>query len=118
MGDLKPISHKQFNEILKAKDLKEGIIIKLKESKAKFGFKPMYDRRTSVIPSEDMEPTEFHSMRKATKAMGVGEGSLGMPETMEETFLRTKTPRCFHKVVLTLLHIKCLTVHSERELTH
>ena len=71
MGDLKPISHKEFNEFIKGKGFKGRNDYKLKELKAKFGFKPMYDRRTLVISSEDMEPTELDSMRKVAKAIGV-----------------------------------------------
>ena len=40
MGDLKPISHKQFNEFIKGKGFKRRNNYKLKELKAKFGFKP------------------------------------------------------------------------------
>ena len=49
MGDLKPISHKQFNEFIKGKGFKGSNDYKLKELKAKFGFKTMYNRRTLVI---------------------------------------------------------------------
>ena len=52
MGDLKAISHKQFNEFIKVKGFKRRNNYKLKELKAKFGFKPMYDRRTLVISWE------------------------------------------------------------------
>ena len=41
MSDLKPISHKQFNEFIKGKGFKGRNDYKLKELKAKFGFKPM-----------------------------------------------------------------------------
>ena len=61
MGDLKPISHKQFNEFIKGKGFKGRNDYKLKELKAKFDFKPMYDRRMLVISSKDMEPTTFDS---------------------------------------------------------
>ena len=61
MGDLKPISHKQFNEFIKGKGFKGRNDYKLKELKAKFGFMPMYDGRTLVISLEDMEPTTFDS---------------------------------------------------------
>ena len=43
--DLKPISHKEFNEFIKGKGFKGRNEYKLKDLKAKFGFKPMYDRR-------------------------------------------------------------------------
>ena len=58
MGDLKPTSHKQFNEFIKGKGLKGRNNYKLKELNAKFGFKPIYDRRTLVITSKNMEPTK------------------------------------------------------------
>ena len=71
MGDLKPISHKQFNEFINNKRFKRRKNYRLKDLKAIFGFKPMYDRRTLMISSEDMEPTEFASMRKASKATDI-----------------------------------------------
>ena len=71
MGGLKPNSHKEFNEFIKGKRFKGRNNYKLKELKAKFGFKPIYDRRTLVISSKDMEPTEFASLRKASKATGI-----------------------------------------------
>ena len=37
MGDLKPISHKQFNEFIKGKGFKGRNEYKLKDLKAKFG---------------------------------------------------------------------------------
>ena len=67
MGDLKPISHIQFNEVIKGKGFKGRNNYKLNELKAKFGFKPMFDRRTLLSSSKDMEPTEFDSMGKAAK---------------------------------------------------
>ena len=67
MGDLKLISHKQFNEFIKGKGFKGRDNYKLKELKAKFGFKPMYDRRTLVISSEDMEPTTSTLWEKLLK---------------------------------------------------
>ena len=52
MGDIKGISHKQFNEFIKWKGFKGKNYYILKELKAKFGFKPMYDRKTLVISAE------------------------------------------------------------------
>ena len=40
---LRPVSHKEFNEFIKGKGLKGRNEYKLKNLKAKFGFKPMYD---------------------------------------------------------------------------
>ena len=67
MDDLKPISHKKFNEFMKGKGFKGRNNYKLKELKDKFSFQPMYNEGTLVISSEDMEPTEFHSLRRPLK---------------------------------------------------
>ena len=87
MENLKPISHKEFNEFIKGKEFKGRNEYKLKDLKAKFGFKPMYDRCTVMISSEDLEPTTFDSLRTASKATGrdrraacrVGGGGNGKP---------------------------------------
>ena len=88
MGDLKPISHKQFNEFIKGKGFKGRNDYKLNELKAKFGIKPMHDRRTLVISSEDMEPTTFDSLRKATKAIDVTNGTLRYAKDKERNFVK------------------------------
>ena len=46
----------------------------LRDLKAKFGLKPLVERRALVVSSEGMKPTKFDSMRKAAKAIGIGEG--------------------------------------------
>ena len=88
MGDLKPISHKQFNEFIKGKGFKGRNDYKLKELKAKFGFKPMYNRKTLVISLEDMEPTTFDSLRKAPKAISVTYGTLIYAKNKERDFVK------------------------------
>ena len=88
MGDLKPISHKQFNEFIKGKRLEGRNDYKLKELTAKFGFKPMYDRRELVISSKHMEPTTFDSFRKAAKAIGVSYGALRYAKSKERDFVK------------------------------
>ena len=88
MGDLKPISHKQFNEFIKGKGFKGRNNYKLKELKAKFGFKSMCDRRTLVISSEDMEPTTFDSLRKAAEAIDVTNGTLRYAKDKERNFVK------------------------------
>ena len=60
-----------------------------------FGLKPLYDRRSLIVSSEDMEPTEFGSMRRTAKAIGVNEGSVRYAKKIEKTFLRTPTLTCF-----------------------
>ena len=95
MGDLKPISHKQFNEFIKGKGFKGRNNYTLKELKAKFGFKPMYDRRALVISSKDMEPTEFDSMRKAAKAISVREGVNRYARNNGRDFLKDKYSNVF-----------------------
>ena len=50
----------------------------------------MYDRRTLVISSEDMEPTTFDSLRKAAKAISVAYGTLRYAKNKERDFLKDK----------------------------
>ena len=88
MDDLKPISHKQFNEFIKGKGFKGRNKYILKELNAKFGFKPMYNRRTLVISSEDMKPTTFDSLRKAAKAIGLAYGALRYAKDKERNFVK------------------------------
>ena len=95
MGDLKPISHKKFNEFIKGKGFKGRNNYKLRELKAKFDFKPMYDRRMLLIFSEDMEPTEFHSRSKAAKAIGIGEGVIRYARNNGRDFVKDKSAKVF-----------------------
>ena len=88
MGDLRPISHKQFNEFRKGKGFKGRNDYKLKDLKAKFGFKSLYDRTELVISSEDMEPTTFDSVRKASKAFGVSYGILRYAKNNGQNFVK------------------------------
>ena len=88
MGDLKPISHKQFNEFIKGKGFKGRNDYEWKGLKAKFGFKLMYDKRTLTISSEDMEPITFDSFRKAAKAIGVSHGTLRYAKDKERNFVK------------------------------
>ena len=71
MEDLKPLSHKEFNEFIKGKGFKGRNEYKLNNLKAKFGFKPMYDRRMSAISSKDLEPTTLDSFKAADISYGV-----------------------------------------------
>ena len=87
-GDLKPISYKEFNEFIKGKGFKGRNEYGLKELKAKFGFKPMYDRRTLTISSEDMDPTTFDSLRKASKATGISYSILRYGKGKEKNFVK------------------------------
>ena len=55
----------------------------------------MYDRRTLVISSEDMEPTKYDSMRKAAKATSVGEGVIRYARNNRRDFLKHKNAKVF-----------------------
>ena len=48
----------------------------------------MYDRRTSVISSEDMEPTTFDSLRKAAKAIDVTYSALRCAKDKERNSVK------------------------------
>ena len=74
MDNLKPISHKEFDEFMKGKGFKGRKDYALTDLKTKFGFKPLVERRQLVVSLKGMEPTKFDSMRKAAKAIGIREG--------------------------------------------
>ena len=88
MESLKPISHKEFNEFIKGKGFKGRNGHKLKDLKAKFGFKPMYGC-TLTISSEDLKPTTFDSLRKASKATGISYGVLIYAKNKERNFVKS-----------------------------
>ena len=76
MDELKPISHKEFNEFIKGRGFRGRNDYALKDLKAKFGLKPLVERRVLVVSSEDIEPTTFDSMRKVAKAIGMSKGAI------------------------------------------
>ena len=78
LDDLKPISHVQFNEFMKDRRFKRRNNYKSKYLKAMFGFNFLYDRRALVISSEDKEPAEFCSIRKAAESISMSEGSINV----------------------------------------
>ena len=57
--DLKPISHKEFNEFIKGKGFKCRNNCKLADLKAMFGFKPMISGSLVMISPNGLEPTRF-----------------------------------------------------------
>ena len=91
-GDLRPITHKEFNEFIKGKGFKGQNNYKLRDLKAMFGFKPMITGSPVMISSDGMEPMRFDSMSKASTSTGIPyatllyakknsrEGALGVPE--------------------------------------
>ena len=48
----------------------------------------MYDRRTLTISSQDMSPTTFDSLRKASKANGISYGILIYAKNKERNFVK------------------------------
>ena len=98
MDNLKPISHKGFNKFIKCKECKGRNNHASRNLEVKFGFKPLVEWIVLAVSLEGMEPTKFDSMRKATEAIGVGEGVIRYPKTMGKISLgdlRAKTSRCF-----------------------
>ena len=69
--DLRPITHKEFNEFIKGKGFKEQNNYKLKDLKAMFGFKPMITGSPVTILSDGMEPMRFDSLSKASTSTGI-----------------------------------------------
>ena len=68
---LTPISHKEFNEFIKAKGFKGRNNYKLADLKAMFGFKPMINGSPVTISSDGTEPMRFDSMSKASTSTGI-----------------------------------------------
>ena len=69
--DLTPIRHKEFNEFIKGKGFKGRNNYKLKDLKAIFGFKPMITGSPVTISSDELEPTRFDSISKASTSTGI-----------------------------------------------
>ena len=68
--ELVPITHKEFNEVMKGKGLTGRNNYKLKDLKA-IGFKPMFTGSSVMISSNGLEPTRFDSMSKASTFTGI-----------------------------------------------
>ena len=77
---LTPIRHKEFNEFIKGKGFKGRNSYKLRDLKAMFGFKPMITGSPVTISamwglrgpsSDELEPTRFDSMSKASTSTGI-----------------------------------------------
>ena len=69
--DLRPITHKEFNEFIKGKGFKGRNNYKLRDLKAMFGFKPTITGSPVTISSNELEPTRFDSMSKASTSTGI-----------------------------------------------
>ena len=70
-GDLRPIRHKEFNEFIKGKGFKGRNNYKLRDLKVMFGFKQMITGYPVTISSNQLEPTRFDSMSKASTSTGI-----------------------------------------------
>ena len=66
-----PIRHKEFNEFIKQKGFKRRNNYKLRDLKAMFGFKPRITGSPVTISSDELEPTRFDSLSKASTSTGI-----------------------------------------------
>ena len=71
-----PITHKKFNEFIKGKGFKGRNNNKLADLKAMCGFKPMITGSPVTISSNEMEPTRFDFISKASISTGIPYGTL------------------------------------------
>ena len=78
--DLLPITHKEFNEFIKGKGFKGRNNYKLRDLKAMFGFKPMITGSKVTISSDELEPTRFDSISKASISTGIPYVTLHYPK--------------------------------------
>ena len=69
--DLRPITHKEFNEFIKGKGFKRRNNYKLRDLKAMFRFKPMIAGSPVTISSDGMEPMRFDSISKVSTSTGI-----------------------------------------------
>ena len=69
--NLKPITHKEFNEFIKGKGFKGRNGYRLKELNAMFGFKPMVLGSPITISLAGEEPTRFDSISRASASTGI-----------------------------------------------
>ena len=69
--DLTPMRHKEFSEFIKGKGFKGRNIYKLKDLKAMFGFKAMITGSPVTISSDELEPTRFDFISKASTSTGI-----------------------------------------------
>ena len=69
--NLHSITHKEFNEFIKGKGFKGRNNYKLRDLKAMFGFKPMITGSPVTISSDELEPTRFDSLSKASTSTGI-----------------------------------------------
>ena len=60
--ELKPISHKEFNEFIKGKGVVGRNQYRLKELKAMFGFKPLSTKSPLTLSSDSLQPTRYDSI--------------------------------------------------------
>ena len=63
--------HKEFSEFIEVKGFKGRNNYKLRDLKAMFGFKPMITGSPVMISSNELEPTRFDSMLKASTFTGI-----------------------------------------------
>ena len=69
--ELKPISHKEFNEFIKGKGVVGRNQYRLKELKAMFGFKPLSTKSPLTLSSDSLQPTRYDSMSRASMLTGI-----------------------------------------------
>ena len=112
--DLCPIRHKEFNEFIKGKGFKGRNNYKLRDLKATFGFKPMIARSPVTISSDELEPTRFDSMSKASTSTGIPYVILLYAKKNSKDRVKSNG-----KEYTIIYHwLKCLTVISKRDLKH
>ena len=109
--DLTPIKHKEFNEFIKGKGFKGRNNYKLKDLKAMFGFKHMITGSPVTISSDELEPTRFNSISKASTSTGMPYVTLLYAKKNSKD--RVKSNGEEYKIIYHWL--KCLTAISNRE---
>ena len=113
-GELCSIRHKEFNQFIKGKGFKGRNNYRLRDLKAMFGFKPMITGSPVTISSDELEPTRFDSMSKASTSTGIPYVTLLYARRNSKDRVKSNGKEytmIYHK-------LKCLTVISKRDLKH
>ena len=87
--NLKPITHKEFNEFIKEKCFKGRKNYKLKELKSMFGFKPMVLGSPITISKAGEEPKNFDSISKASTSTGIPYSTLLYAKTGSKSLIHS-----------------------------
>ena len=94
MDNLKPITHKEFNEFIKGKGFKGRNNYKQKELKAMFAFKPMVLGSPITISLVGEDTKTFDSISKASASTGIPYSTLLYAKRESKSVIHSNGNKC------------------------